>query len=180
MADGPASGVSGSIQTHVFAKAGHTDPVPSAYADIVGAGKVVPVLGTDKTASVLEKLTGYVKDCIDIGDLGDSANILRYTPFGQPTERTLPGVSGLAEWTFTVALNEADTVHKALRSAQNGNKWEFAIATITDLADGDDEVTVDYIRGQIASKPKSFSTGDATSMTVTVALNIAPIDAHAG
>ena len=177
-----AKGTVTSIQQHVLGKAGHTETV-TAYTDLVGAGKLVTKIGGADEAAGLKDLlaeANYIGGVIDVGDLGDSANILGYTPFGSATESTLAGVAGLPEWTFTVALREDDSTHAAIRAARNGDRWEFVVATVTKFKTGEVEATVDYARGTLASKPKSFSTGDPSSMTVTVALDQAPTYYHEG
>lgn len=173
-----ASGITSSIQTFLFGKSGHsTLSGTPVWADVVATGKVVgAALAANATAQ--RAIGNFIDDNVEIGDLGDSANILRFTPFGYPVEKTAAGVAGLSEWTFAVELDESNTAHKALRDAANGDEWEFAILTVTNFTASSEEATVDYCKGQIASKPKSFSPGALTRMTVTVALEESPIVIH--
>lgn len=171
-----AKGVTTSIQQHVLGKAGHTASV-DAYDDLVGAGKLVTAIGGSSEAAGLTALlaqVNYIGEVVDIGDLGDSANIIRYSKFGASVESTLAGVAGLPEWTFAVAIMEDDTQHAAIRNARNGDAWEFVVATVTKFETGSEEVTLDYAFGTLASKPKTYSTSAETQMTVTVALEDAP------
>ena len=114
--------------------------------------------------------TNIIKDVVEPGDLGSEAAIVRYTPFGEDTEKTLAGVASLPEWDFTIVLDESDTVHAAIRAAANGTKC--SIAAVTDT--GASEKTVDYILGEIAAQAKVFSAGEATRLRVSIAMSQKP------
>ena len=153
-----SSGVTTTIQTEVYYSETFLNAAPT-YANLSadGAGVFIPA--------------NKIKDVVDVGDLGDEATILRYTPLGEPTEKTVAGVAGLPEWDFTFVLDESDTVHGKIRAVANGTRCSLALVTKT----GDSAITVDYILGQVASKRKIVDAGAPTQLAVTIAMAQSPV-----
>ena len=149
-----AAGVTTFIQSKLFFSTTYVAPAPANHAAL----------------STLLGEANEVNDVTDLGNLGDEANILRYIVLGASTEKTVAGVAGLPEWTFTVALNEADAIHSAIRDAANGTICSLGLQTVVGAGE-----TVDYVLGQIASKPKILDSGAPTSMEVTIAMSQAPL-----
>ena len=135
---------------------------PPAYADIVAANKLVD-----------NDDTHFIGECTDIGGIQKTANTKEIGFFRAKVKRRIAGIPTFEDMTFQVAVDHSNSLTKAIRDARVGSSCELAVVWNTDTANAEapvtaTQVTVAYIRGELASTSVDPALDDETLMDVSV------------
>lgn len=142
------------LQVQWYYKAGHStlsDPI--AYADFVGANKLVLAANEIKNA---------VGD-VTIGTQDASAS---EPVFNQQTEYeyAIPGTP--APFSLEVQFDDSDAIHAAIDEADAGTDCEVACVVTT----ATDQVTVRVVRGELKATQQTYSAAGVQKMSIPVAV----------
>ena len=134
-----------------------------AFTDFVGTGITV-----DKTGDATLKLNRV--DGMTTSDaMEQSANSISVGVLGEASQRTYPGQSTPAEFTFEVIIDYTDTVHTAIDGLAIGT--DALLLFYTAKASGE---TIDWAKVQLAGKSKQIDPGDITRVSYTWTLPHGP------
>jgi len=118
---------------------------------------------------------GEIPCVTDIGDIAREANTIEYSCYGEDTSRKIPGITSLGDFTFVIALDNSNALHRALMNKGIGS--DMIIAIVTGAGTGGTAAgagTADYIVGTLAGRTKSTPKDDVASVTFTIAMSQAP------
>ena len=133
------------------------------FVDFVGSSLLI-----DPTSdSTLE--ANLVDGVASSGAMEQSANTISVGVLGEASQRTYPGQSTPAEFTFEVIINYEDTVHIALEALDIGDDGILMFYSVDDS-----KATLDWAKVQLAGKSKQVASDDVARVSYTWTLPHGP------
>jgi len=124
-----------------------------AKEDLLGGGNLVNEDDSETSNQV---------PCVtDIGDIAREANTIEYSCYGEDTSRKTPGITSLGDFTFVIALDNADTIHENLMGLAIGARMMIVIQTATNPGD---PVTLGVDNVQNAGRRINVDAGDRAKL----------------
>ena len=132
-------------ETNFYIKKGLTAEDTSVYGNLVGSGKLVDA-------------PNFIDDISDMDAFDETINVSSWVPAGGDFNKYSVGSTGLAEWSFTLKINDADAKHQEILGYKKRDVVEFAAHTL----DGDGHV--DYFTMIFKGHSKSYPVDDVTEV----------------
>ena len=145
------SGFTTSVQTNIYYKGSNLGTVDESA-----------VLGLVDNANKVDHVR-------EVADLSQSANNFEFSEFGKESQTKVAGPPSNDDFSFTIALDHSDSIHKSLWDAKIGSKADVVLHVKDDTGE-----TAYYIKGTISSKSLLTPVGDVHQLTVGVAIEEAP------
>ena len=160
---GQTTGIQSNLYFNVAApSAGASDGV-FAFTDFVGSGELIDT--DDATKLLVNRVDGVAS----AGAMEQSANTISVGVLGEDSQRTYPGQTTPAEFTFEIVINYEDTTHKALEGLTIGDDGVLMFYSV----DGSD-ATLDWAKVQLAGKSKQVASDDVARVSYTWTLPEGP------
>ena len=148
-------------------------PLEELYFDAAFTTKAPTWAQLTATSGGIIVSTKKVQDVTEIAAAETSGNPIEYTPAGSGTTKSVPGAASLGEFSFTVAVDNSNTIHSSLAGYEAGDPAAVVVLTKTATT----AQTATYLLGSISAVSKAWATGgDYQRLTVSMALSQKPID----
>ena len=157
---GPSTGIESKLYFNVAVPTLSTPPV---IGDFVGTGELID---TDSATTLAVNLVDGVASS---GAMEQSANTISVGVLGEASQRTYPGQSTPAEFTFEVVIDYEDTTHKALEGLSIGDDGILMFYSVDGSA-----ATLDWAKVQLAGKSKQVASDDVARVSYTWTLPDGP------
>ena len=147
-------------------------PQESLYfdSDFTTAEPTWAQLTMSSTGIILD--ANLVPKVVAIDPIEETSNLIEITPAGSPVTESIPGAASLGEFSFTVALNNANTIHASLAGKESGDAAAVVVLTKT----GTTAQTAYFLLGKISAVSMTPGTGgDYQRLTVSMALGQKPV-----
>ena len=157
---GPSTGIESKLYFNVAAP---TVSDPPVIGDFVGSSKLINA--TSDTTLKANRVDGVASS----GAMEQSANTISVGVLGEASQRSYPGQSTPAEFTFEVVINYTDPTHIKLEELEIG-----ADGILMFYSTDGTGVTLDWAKVQLAGKSKQVASDDVARVSYTWTLPDGP------